>query len=99
MDVEGDWVHWIKWPHIDKGKGWMETEDEDLDEAAAWARYWADIRQVVESNESIAHSFKALVVLLVDQLPASRMEHPGGVALEGEEEEEGDAENVEDGHV
>ena len=99
MDVEGDWVHQIKWPHIDKGKGRMETEDEDLDEAAAWARYRADIRQIVESNESITRSFEALVVLLADRLLASRMEHPGGVASEGEEEEEGDAENAEDGNV
>ena len=36
-DVEGDWVHWIKWLLVDKGKGWMEMEDEDLDEAAARA--------------------------------------------------------------
>ena len=53
----------------------------------------------MESNESIACSFEALVVLLADQLPASRMEHLGGVASEGEEEEEGDVENAEDGNV
>ena len=51
-DVEGDWVHWIKWPQVDKGKGWMETEDDDLDEVAAWARYWADICWITELNES-----------------------------------------------
>ena len=36
-DVEGDWVHRIKWPWVDKGKGWMETVDEDLDEEVARA--------------------------------------------------------------
>ena len=39
LDVEGDWVHQIKWPQVDKGKGQMEMEDEDLDEVAARARY------------------------------------------------------------
>ena len=52
----------------------------------------------MESNESIACSFEALVVLLADQLLALGTEHPEGVASEGEEEE-GDAENAEDGHV
>ena len=36
-DIEGDWVHWIKQPQVDKGKGRMETEDEDPDEVAAQA--------------------------------------------------------------
>ena len=98
-DVEGDWVHQIKQPQVNKGKGQMEMEDESLDEAAAWAQYQVDICQIAESNKSIARSFEALVVLLADRLPASRTEHLGGVALEGEEEEEGDAENAEDGHV
>ena len=53
----------------------------------------------MESNKSITRSFEALVVLLADWLPASRTEPPGGVASEGEEEEEGDAENVEDENV
>ena len=76
----------------------METENEDPDEAAAQAQYQADIRWIAESNESIACSFKALVILLVDWLPALGMGHPEVVGSEGEEEE-GDMENAEDGHV
>ena len=53
----------------------MEMEDEDLDEVAAQAQYQADIHRIMELNEAIAHSFKALVVLLVDQLLASGTEH------------------------
>ena len=98
LDVEGNWVHQIKWPWVDKGKGRMETEDKDPDEVASQARYRVDICWIAESNEAIAHSFEALVVLLVDQLPISVMEHPEGAGLEGEEEED-DAENAEDGHV
>ena len=75
----------------------MEMEDKDPDEVAAQARYWVDICQIMELNESIAHSFEALVVLLVDQLPVSGMEHPEGAGSEGEEED--DAENAGDGHV
>ena len=97
-DVEGDWVHWIKWPWVDKGKGRMEMEDKDLDEAAARAQYWADICWIAWSNKSIACSFEALVVLLADWLPASGTEHPEVVGSEGEEEE-GDVEIAEDGHV
>ena len=52
----------------------------------------------MESNKSIAHSFPALVVLLADRLPASGTGHLEVVGLEGEEEE-GDVENAEDGHV
>ena len=26
-DVEGDWVHQIKWPQVDKGKGQMGMVD------------------------------------------------------------------------
>ena len=96
-DVEGDWVHWIKWLLVDKGKGRMEMEDEDLDEAAAWARYQADIHQIAESNKSIARSFEALVVLLADWLPALGTGHPEIVVSEGEEE--GDTENAEDGQM
>ena len=88
LDVEGNWVHQIKRPQVDKGKGQMETEDEDLDEVAAQAQYWVDIRRIVESNESIACSFEALVVLLVDWLLALGMEHPEVVGSEGEEEED-----------
>ena len=93
-DVEGDWVHQINRPQVDKGKGWMEMVDSDMDEEEAWAWYRVDISQLVDSNEAIAHSFKALVVLLVDRLPVSRPENLEGVGSEGEEEEE--AENAED---
>ena len=96
-DVEGDWVHRIKRPQVDKGKGRMEMVDEDPDEEAAQAWYWADIHQLVDLSEAIAHSFEALVVLLADWLPASRMGNPEGAGSEGEEEEE--EENAEDGHV
>ena len=96
-DIEGDWVHWIKRPWVDKGKGWMETVDEDPDEEAAWARYWVDIRWLVDLSEAITHSFEALVVLLVDWLSVSRMENLEGAGSEAEGEEE--LENVEDGHV
>ena len=75
----------------------METEDEDLDETAAQARYQADICQITESNESIARSFEALVVLLADRLPVLGTGHPEIVGSEGEEE--GDAENAEDGQI
>ena len=96
---------YLDWPYkghictlqVDKGKGWMETEDKDPDEVAAQAWYRADIRQIVELNESIAHSFESLVVLLVDRLPVSGTEHPEGAGLEGEEED--DVENAGDGHV
>ena len=58
-----------------------------------------DICRIMELNESIACSFEALVVLLADWLLALGMGHPEVVGSEGEEEEEGDMENVEDGHV
>ena len=41
-EVEGDWVHQIKWPRVDKGKGRMEMEDEDPDEVAAQAGHLSD---------------------------------------------------------
>ena len=34
-DVEGDWVHWVKRPWVDKGKGWMGTADLELDDEEA----------------------------------------------------------------
>ena len=69
LDVEGDWVHWIKRLWIDKGKGWMGTVDSELDNEEAQVRYWADVHHLVESSEVVARSFKALVLLLVEWLP------------------------------
>ena len=42
-DVEGDWVHWIKQPQVDKGKGQMGTADLDPDDEEAWVRYRVDV--------------------------------------------------------
>ena len=75
----------------------MEMVDEDPDEEAARARYQVDICRLADSNEAITHSFEALVVLLVDRLPVSRMGNPGGAGSEREGEEE--SENAEDEHV
>ena len=94
LDVEGNWVHCIKRPWVDKGKGQMEMVHLDPDEEEAQARYWADICHLAELNEVIACSFEALVVLLVDRLLVSRTKNLEGAGSEGEEEE--DAENVED---
>ena len=97
LDVEGDWVHWIKQLWVDKGKGQMEMADEGQDEEEAWAWYWADIHRLAESNEAISHSFEALVALLADQLPVSVMENLETGGSEGEEEEE--LEDAEEGYV
>ena len=60
---------------MDKGKGWMETVFLDLEDRDAWAQYWVDIHRLVEANEAITHSFKALVTLLSDQLLVTRPEN------------------------
>ena len=88
-------MHQIKWPWVDKGKGWMETVDSDPEDEEAWARYWADVHQLAESSEAIARSFEALVVLLVDWLLVLMP-----VNLESvDSEEEEKPENVEGWHV
>ena len=56
------------------------------------AQYSADIHQLVESNEVITHSFKALVTLLLDQLPVLGLESLESVGLE----EEAELEDVEE---
>ena len=90
-DVEGDWVHQIKWLWVDKGKGQMETANLDLEDEEAWARYWADVHRLVELSEAITHSFEALVLLLVEWLPVSM---PGNLESIGSDEE--GMENVEE---
>ena len=76
-DVEGDWVHWIKWPWVDKGKGWMGTADSEPDDEEARAWYWADVHCLAESSEVIACSFEALVLLLAEWLPMLILGNPG----------------------
>ena len=93
-DVEGDWVHRIKCLWVDKGKGWMETVDSELDDDEAWARYRVDVHHLAESSEVIARSFEALVLLLVERLPMLMSGDPGT----GSSDEEG-VENVEERHV
>ena len=90
-DVEGDWVHGIKWPRVDKGKGWMGMVDSELDDEEARAWYRVDVHCLVESSEVIAHSFEALVLLLVEWLP---MLTSGNLGM-GSLDEEG-TENVEE---
>ena len=75
----------------------MEMADEGPAEEEAQAWYQADIHQLAESNEAIAHSFEALFALLVDRLLVSVTENPETVGSEGEEEEE--PEGAEEGHV
>ena len=58
---------------------------------------WTSVGSRNQMSQSLI-PFKALVVLLADQLPALGMGHLEVVGSEGEEEE-GDMENVEDGHV
>ena len=72
LDIECDWVHHIKWPHIDKGQGQMGMMGSDVEDGwdDAIAQYQVDIHQLADSNESIAQSFKALVILLLECLPA-----------------------------
>ena len=93
-DVEGDWVHWIKWPQVDKGKGWMEMVDLDPEDEDAWARYQADVHWLGESSEAITCSFEALVVLLAEWLLVSMLGN-----LESRDLEEEEPENAEGGHV
>ena len=85
LDVEGDWVHWIKWLQVDKGKGQMETADSDPEDEEAWARYWVDVHWLAELSEAIACSFKALVVLLVEWLPVSMPGNPESIDSDEEE--------------
>ena len=92
--MEGDWVHRIKQPQVDKGKGWMEMVDSEPDDKEAWARYRADVHRLAESSEVIAQSFEALVLLLAEWLP---MPMSGDLGT-GSSDEEG-VENAEERHV
>ena len=92
--MEGDWVHRVKRPQVDKGKGWMGTADSEPDDDEARTRYQADVHHLADSSEAIAQSFEALVLLLVERLPMPMSGEPGM----GSSEEEG-AENVEERHV
>ena len=95
--VEGDWVHRIKRPRVDKGTGQMETADSELDDEEARAQYRADIHCLAESSEVITWSFEALVLLvllLAEWLP---MPMSGDLGMESSDEE--GVENVEEGHV
>ena len=85
LDVEGDWVHQIKQPHVNKGKGQMETVDLDPEDEDSWARYLADVHWLAESSEVIAHSFKALVILLAEWLLVLMPGNPESIDLEEEE--------------
>ena len=92
--MEGDWVHRVKRPWVDKGKGWMGMADSEPDNEEARARYRADVHHLAESSEVIAWSFEALVLLLVEQLP---MLMSGDLGM-GSLDEEG-AEIAEERHV
>ena len=81
-DVEDDWVHQVKWPWLDKGKRWMDTVSLDLEDEDTWAWYQADIHQLAEVSETITRSFKALVALLSDWLPVTRLENWESLGLE-----------------
>ena len=94
LDVEGDWVHWVKRLWVDKGKGQMGTADSEPDDDEAHARYRADVHCLADSSEAIAQSFEALVLLLVEQLPMPMLGDLGMGSLE----EEG-VENAEERHV
>ena len=50
------------------------------------AQYQADIHQLADSNESIAQSFKALVILVLEFLPALALR--GWESVDSEEEAE-----------
>ena len=93
-DVEGDWVHRIKRPWVDKGKGWMEMVDLEPDDEEARAWYRADVHRLAESSEVITWSFEALVLLLAEWLPMPMLGDPGT----GSSDEEG-VENAEERHV
>ena len=90
-DVEGDWVHQIKWLWVDKGKGQMEMADSDPEDEETQTRYQADVHWLVESSEVITHSFEALVLLLAEWLPVLMSGNPGS----GSSDEEG-MENAEE---
>ena len=62
-DVEGDWVHCIKQPWLDKGKGQMEMTFSDLEDGQnnSLAQYWVDIHCLMDLNEAVAHSLKTLI--------------------------------------
>ena len=83
-DVEGDWVHWIKRPQVDKGKGQMGPVDSEPEDEEAQVRYWAVIHCLAESSKVIAHSFEALVLLLVGWLPVPMLGNPKGRSLDEE---------------
>ena len=91
LDVEGDWVHQIKRPQVDKGKGHMGTMDLELEDEEAWVRYQADVHHLAELSEVITRSFKALVLLLMEQLPV-----PMSGNLEGGSSDEEKMENAEE---
>ena len=80
-DMEGDWVHQITQPQVDKGKGWMGMMDLEPDDEEAQAGYWADVHHLAESSEVMTHSFEALVLLLVEQLLVPMLGNPGSVEL------------------
>ena len=92
--MEGDWVHRVKRPQVDKGKGRMGTADSELDDEEARAWYQADVHCLAESSEVIAWSFEALVLLLAERLPMLMLGDPGT----GSSDEEG-AEIAEERHV
>ena len=87
LDVEGDWVHQIKRPRVDKGKGQMGMVDSEPDDEEAGAQYQVDVHRLVESSEVIALSFEALVLLLVERLPVPMSGNPGSVGSDEEEME------------
>ena len=94
LDVEGDWVHRVKRPRVDKGKGRMGMVDSEPDDEENQAQYRADVHRLADLSEVIARSFEALVLLLVERLPMLMSGDPGMGSLD----EEG-AENVEERHV
>ena len=93
-DVEGDWVHCIKQPWVDKGKQQMGMADLEPDDKEAWAQYRADVHRLAESSEVITWSFEALVLLLAERLPMLMSGDPGTGSLDEEE-----AKNAEERHV
>ena len=68
--------------------------DLEPDDDKARSRYRADVHRLVDSSEAIARSFKALVLLLAEQLPMLM----SGDSGTGSSEEEG-SENAEERHV
>ena len=94
LDVEGDWVHQVKWPWVDKGKGRMGMADSEPDDDEARAQYQADVHRLADLSEVIAWSFEALVLLLAEWLPMPMSGDLGTGSLD----EEG-AENAEERHV